>query len=92
MTVRLAISRSHPAAAVGQDAWHVLELDGRVMNAEPAQNFIDAFEDGLACRWRHVFDQNMRTERVRFCAETPDMQVVNVEDTFDIGHRARDMR
>ena len=76
----------HAAALIGQHAGNVLELDRGVVNAEHAQSLIQAAQNIAASRGRHVFNQNMRTERVCPRAETPDMEIVDIQNTFNLSH------
>src|SRR5665213_2990023 len=48
------------AVGFGQDALYVFELDGGVEDVEAfAQDVVDAAEDGVAFRRRHVVDQDV---------------------------------
>ena len=64
-----------------------LELNGGVGDVKAfAERAVDAFENAAALGRRHLRYGDMAGEGVRLRAETPDVQVVNVEDAFDCGH------
>src|SRR5579864_3312122 len=65
---RLALS-STGAGKLGDGTFGVLELNRRMMNLEPlAQHRVDPAQDRLARRGRHVLDQRVTAQRVRFRA------------------------
>jgi hypothetical protein len=73
------------AVGFGQDALYVLELDGGVEDVEAfAENVVNAAEDGVAFRGRHVVDQDVATEGAGFGAKAPDVEIVDVDDAFDL--------
>jgi hypothetical protein len=73
------------AVGFGQDALHVFELDGGVEDVEAfAEDVVDAAEDGVALRRRHVVNQDVATEGTGFGTEAPDVEIVDVDDAFDL--------
>ena len=69
------------AAGTGDRATHVLELHRSVMDVEAIpQHMFYTMEDMIALRWRHIGDEHMATQRVGIRTQTPDMQIVNVEN------------
>src|SRR5258705_3810557 len=55
-----------------------------------AQGAVDAVENAAALRHGHLGYGDVAGEGVRLRAETPHVQVVNVEDTRDGGHGSSD--
>jgi len=69
---------------MGHFAFHVLELDRRVVDAEGDMQAIlhvaqDAFADG---RW-YICDRNVARQRTSFRADVPAVQVVDVVYSFN---------
>jgi len=91
LIVGVGVIACHVASVIGQEARDMLELNGRVMDAEAGEDAVDTRQDALTCRWRHIFDQYVSAQRMRMRAETPDVKIVHVEDTFDSGHRLGDV-
>ena len=58
------------------------------MDVEFAEQFIHALEDGIALRWRHVFDQHVTTQRMGVRSEAPDMNVMDFDYAVDLTHRS----
>lgn len=81
----------HAAALVGHHTGNVLKLNCRVVNAKHAQSLIEAAKNIAASRGRHVFDQNVRAEGVCPRADTPDVKVVDIKNTFDPSHSICDI-
>src|ERR1700733_3449998 len=65
-------------------AYHMLELDRGVINAEALmQAAFHIAKNSLTDGGRNVGDGDMAGKRVRLRTNAPDMQVVNVVDAFD---------
>src|SRR6266849_57128 len=80
------------AAAVSGFAAGGFKLNGCVGDVEAvAEGAVEAFENAAALGHRHLRDGDVAGEGVRVRAETPDVQVVNVEDAFDGGHGVSDL-
>ena len=74
----------HGAAAGGDGAPLVLELDGGVVNLEVArEDVVHMAENAVALRWRHVLDHGMAAQRVRAGTKAPDMEIVNIDYARD---------
>src|ERR1700731_3900857 len=81
------------AAAVGGLAACGFKLNGCVGDVKTlAEGAVDAVENAAAFGHRHLRDGDVAGEGVRLRAETPYMQVVDVEDTCDGGHGFADFR
>src|SRR5262249_6078577 len=66
-------------------ATDVLELNGGMADREAfGQHAVDAAQNGIAGRGRHVLDQDVAAQGVRAGTETPDVEVVNVEHAVDL--------
>src|SRR5260370_36684227 len=79
------------AAAVGGFAACGFKLNRCMGDVKAiAEGAVEAFEHGAALRHRHLCDGDMTGEGMRLRAETPHMQVVNIEDAFDGGHGSAD--
>ena len=57
----------------------MLKLDSAVMDVEFAEQLIYPLKDGIAFRWRHVFDQHMATQRMGVRSEAPDMNIMDFD-------------
>ena len=82
---------THVTAMIRHGTGHMLKLDGRVINAEAAKDLIQAIQDEVAFRGRHILDQHMGTERVRFRAQAPYMEIVDFEYAGNAAHRVSDL-
>jgi len=87
LVVMMLLGRNH-APVLGHRAAHVLELHGGVMNMKlAAQHLVDAGQDAVAGRGRHVFDQHVTAQRVGARSQAPDVQIVHVQHAFHAAHR-----
>ena len=76
-------------AGLRQFAIGVLKLDRRMVNVELiAENLVDSLQNAIALRGRHIADQSVATQGVRARSEAPDMNVVHVEHSRHVTHRA----
>ena len=57
MRMLMDVIGTHFAAAVGHDAWYMLELNGGVVNSQPATNFRQFFENRFTLGMGHVVNQ-----------------------------------
>src|ERR1700679_452252 len=74
-------------AAMRRLAYHVLELDRRMMNPESApQLLVDLLQNRIALRRRHVGNFHVCRERMILGADTPQMQVVHVAHAGNRAH------
>jgi len=64
-------------------ALSVLELNGGVVDFVLAQNVVDALQNRVTRRRRHVFDEHVATQSVGARTQAPDMQIVNVDDAVE---------
>ena len=69
----------------------MLELDRGMGDLKSAEHIVDALQDGVAFRRRHIFDQHVTAQRVRAGTEAPDVQIVNVDDAIDLAHCSGDL-
>jgi hypothetical protein len=56
---------AHAARLFPHHARHMLKLNGRMMDADRAELGVDALQNGIAFRRRHIVNQHMRTQRMR---------------------------
>src|SRR5665213_453522 len=83
--VRLPGIHGNHAPGAGYRATRMLELHRRMVNVEPVrEDVFNLAEDVIAQRRRHILDQHVAAQRVRVRAQTPDMQIVNVEHAVDL--------
>src|SRR5918912_127866 len=76
-------------ASMRSFANHMLELDGRVINAEIVQEpFLDVAQDALADRGWDVSDGNVAGKGVSLRSNAPHVQIVHVVDAFDGTNRS----
>lgn len=84
------------AGFVGQGAADVFELNGGVVNRETiAKDRINAAQDGIAGRGRHVLNKDMAAQRMRFRPEAPDVEIVNVDhagNTTELMHNVSELQ
>ena len=72
------------AAGAGNRAAHVLELHGGVVDMESvSQHTFDPMEDMIALRRRHIGNEHVTAQRVGIRTQTPDMQIVDVENSLN---------
>src|SRR5262245_61411360 len=72
------------AAGLRDPAAHVLELNGRVADRKTlGEHFVEPAKNGIARRWRNIFDQNVAAQRMRARSQAPDVQVVHLQHAFD---------
>ena len=82
------VVRDHDST--GSVALGVLELDRSVMDFVPAQNIVDALQDRVARRRRHVLDEHVAAQSMRARTQAPDVQIVNIDHAVDATNRLRD--
>src|SRR5690349_9685790 len=68
-------------------ATDVLELDGGVEYVEAfREHLIEAAQDAVAGRRRHVVDEDVAAQGVGARSEAPDVKVMNVENAVERPH------
>src|SRR5579883_2674587 len=83
---------AYGAGAVGQEAANMFELNGRVMDMEKAaEDAIDVPQNRVAFRGRHILNEDVTAQGVRFRSQAPDVQIVDVDDAGDLANGARDI-
>ena len=72
------------AAPMGGLAARRFKLNRRMRNTKPvAQSAVDAGENIAALRHRHLGNRNVARQRMRLRAQTPNMQVVDIQNPSD---------
>src|SRR3954467_14331004 len=78
---------------LSQNALYMLELNRRVPDLESrTQQIVNPPQNRIALRWRHVVNQHVAAQRARFRPQTPDMQIVHVDNAWQLAQLTGDLR
>src|SRR4029079_8680581 len=78
--------------SAGKDAFYILKLNRGVPDLKArAQNIVDALQNRIAFRRRHIVDQDVAAEGTRVRSQAPYMEVMNVDDALDTAQLSGDI-
>ena len=83
MFVMVAVVHMELVAIAGNHAADVLKLNRIVVEMKPvSQQQVQAPQDPVTLRRRHIFNQHMATQSMGGGTQAPNVQIVNIEHTL----------